>query len=98
LFSDSPFAKTRARLKALIEAKNGFELAQKDLEIRGPGSFSGVKQWGIPDLAMENLKNIALVEQTKAAAKKILQKDPELKSYPLLREKLEKFKEKIHLE
>jgi len=98
LFSDSRSVKTRARLKALLEAKNGFELAQKDLEIRGPGSFSGVKQWGIPDLAMENLKNLVLVEQTRVAAKEILQKDPELKNFPLLRQKLEKFKEKIHLE
>jgi len=98
LFSDSLSAKTRARLKALIRAKNGFELAQKDLEIRGPGSFGGIKQWGIPDLAMQGLKNFALIEQARTAAKKILEKDPELKNHALLRQKLEKFKEKIHLE
>lgn len=98
LFSDSPSIKTKARLKALLKAKNGFELAQKDLEIRGPGSFTGIKQWGIPDLAMENLKNLDLIEKTREAAKKILEQDSELKRYPLLKEKAERFKEKIHFE
>jgi len=47
---------------------------------------------------MASLKNIELVEKTREAAKKILTKDPELKKYPLLRGKLEEFREKIHLE
>jgi ATP-dependent DNA helicase RecG len=41
LFTDSPSSKTRQRLKALITSENGFKLAEKDLEIRGPGDFSG---------------------------------------------------------
>jgi ATP-dependent DNA helicase RecG len=98
LFTESSAKKTRERLKALLESESGFELAEKDLKIRGPGQFFGSKQWGIPDLAMSSLTNVFLVEKTKEAAKKILEKDFELKNYPLLREKLENFKREIHLE
>ena len=98
LLTDSPGQRTRQRLKAILKAEDGFELSQKDLDIRGPGEFSGKKQWGIPDLAMDSLKDFALVERVKASAKEILEKGPSLKKYPLLREKLEEFERKIHLE
>jgi ATP-dependent DNA helicase RecG len=98
LFTDSPAKRTQQRLKALITSENGFELAEKDLEIRGPGEIFGARQWGIPDLAMDSLKDIFLVEKTKTAAKEILEEDPELKRYPLLKEKLEEFRQRIHLE
>jgi ATP-dependent DNA helicase RecG len=85
-------------LKAIISSENGFQLAEKDLEIRGPGDLTGVRQWGIPDLAMASLKDIFLVEKTRQAAKEILTEDPELKKYPLLRGRLEEFRKRIHLE
>ncbi len=98
LLTDSPAKRTGQRLRAIVKAESGFELAEKDLEIRGPGSLYGVKQWGIPDLAMENLKNIALVEKTREAAKEILQESPDLKKYPPLRERLKTFQKRIHFE
>jgi len=98
LFTDSPAKKTKLRLKALITSENGFALAEKDLEIRGPGEIFGKSQWGIPDLAMNSLKDIFLVEKAKKAAKEILAEDPELKKYPLLREKLSQFRQRVHLE
>ena len=98
LLTDSPTGKTNLRLKALVNCENSFELAEKDLAIRGPGDFSGARQWGIPDLIMGSLKDIFLVEKTRNIAKEILTQDPLLKNYPLLRERLSKFREKIHLE
>jgi ATP-dependent DNA helicase RecG len=99
LFMDSENQKTNRRLKALIESENGFKLAEKDLEIRGPGDFLGKRQWGIPDMVMESLvKNMPLVEKTKQAAKEILERDPLLKNYPILKEKLNEFGERIHWE
>ncbi len=98
LFTDSHAKKTFQRLKALMSSENGFELAEKDLEIRGPGDFSGVRQWGIPDLAMASLKNIHLVEKTRNSAKEILDQDPALKKHPLLLQKLGRFRERVHLE
>ncbi len=98
LFTDSPSRKTHQRLKALVTCENGFDLAEKDLEIRGPGDFSGLRQWGMPDLAMASLNNLPLVEKTREAAKKIIEEDPNLKKYPVLREKLKSFHQRIHLE
>jgi ATP-dependent DNA helicase RecG len=98
LFTDSPAIKTKARLKALLTSKNSFELAEKDLKIRGPGDFFGQRQWGIPDIAMNSLTNIFLVEKTRETAKEILEEDPYFKKYPLLRERVDNFQQKIHLE
>ncbi len=86
------------RLKALVNCQSGFKLAQKDLQIRGPGEFKGTRQWGIPDLTMESLKDISLIEKTRTAAKELLEKDPHLKTHPLLLEKVKRFHERIHLE
>jgi len=98
LFTESPAKRTAQRLKALLSSENGFELAEKDLMIRGPGDFSGGRQWGIPDLSMASLKDIFLVQRSRNAAKEILEEDPELKKYPLLRTRLKEFRERIHLE
>jgi len=98
LFTESPAKKTNLRLQALLDSGDGFQLAEKDLEIRGPGEIFGVRQWGIPDLAMASLKDIFSVEKARKAAKDILEKDPELKKYPLLRKRLEVFQKRIHLE
>jgi ATP-dependent DNA helicase RecG len=98
LFTTSPDQLNRQRLKALVESESGFKLAQIDLEIRGPGSFTGTRQWGIPDLMMDSLKDMKLVEKTREAAKEILTEDPLLKKYPLIEARLKKFGENIHLE
>lgn len=97
-FTDSSAKNVQARLRALLESHSGLQLAQKDLEIRGPGSFVGLKQWGLPDLAMEGLKNLSLVEKTRNAAIQLLSKDPNLNNYPDLKKRLKEFKMKIHLE
>jgi len=86
------------RLKALISCQNGFELAEKDLAIRGPGDFLGSRQWGFPDLTMASLTDASLIEKVRAEANELLNEDPELKKYPLLQKKLEQFRKRVHLE
>jgi ATP-dependent DNA helicase RecG len=98
LFTTSPDQLNRKRLKAMVELDNGFKLAEKDLEIRGPGSLYGSSQWGVPDFAMAGLFNIFLVEKTRNSAKEILDKDPELLNYPTLKEKLKSLEKRIHFE
>jgi len=98
LFTTSPDQLNRKRLKALVESDNGFELAQKDLEIRGPGSLYGTQQWGMGDMAMQGLSNVFLVEKTRQAAKEILEKDPNLNNFQELKERLKIFQQKIHFE
>ncbi|HBT81494.1 TPA: DNA helicase RecG, partial [Candidatus Giovannonibacteria bacterium] len=88
IFTESSSKRTLARLNALLTAKNGFELAEYDLKFRGPGELSGKKQWGISDMGMEALKNLKMVEAAREEAQVILEKDPELKNYPLLSAKI----------
>jgi ATP-dependent DNA helicase RecG len=90
--------KASSRLKALVKIQNGLELAEKDLKIRGPGQFLGTKQWGLPDVAMSALDNLSLVEIARETAKEILQGDIELKKNPILKKRVQKFQQKIHLE
>ncbi|PIZ87957.1 MAG: DNA helicase RecG, partial [Candidatus Nealsonbacteria bacterium CG_4_10_14_0_2_um_filter_39_15] len=86
------------RLKSMVASQDGFELAEKDLRLRGPGDLTGQRQWGIPDFVMASLKDIELVEKTRNAAKEILEKDPELKKYPLLKKEAEGLRQRVHLE
>jgi ATP-dependent DNA helicase RecG len=89
---------TMARLKALVTAKNGFELAEQDLLQRGPGELSGARQWGISDIGMEALKNLKLVEAARTEALELIKKDAELKSQPQLREALNSRVQAMHFE
>jgi ATP-dependent DNA helicase RecG len=98
VFTESNGPKTRERMKAFVTAKNGFELSEFDLAQRGAGELYGRKQWGISDLAMEAIKNIKMVEAAREEAVRIIEKDPELKRFPLLRQYLESQTEKIHFE
>lgn len=98
LFTESQSETTTARLNALIEAKNGFELAEKDLALRGPGQFLGEKQTGVPDSTMQSLSDMRLVKAARDSAQQILKQDPELAQYPLLKERLNEIKRKVHLE
>jgi ATP-dependent DNA helicase RecG len=94
LFSDYP---TR-RLNAMLKFDSGFELAEKDLEIRGPGEVFGSQQWGAPDLAMASLADVFLVEKSRNAAKAVLQNDPSLARHPDLGARIQHFRNRAHLE
>ena len=98
LFTDSKSATGKERLKILKDAKNGFELAEKDLQIRGEGSLTGTKQWGISDLGMEAIKNLKMVEAARTESQNILKTDPALNKHPLIKEGLLKRENNIHFE
>jgi ATP-dependent DNA helicase RecG len=88
VFADSKTDKTVQRLKAFKNSSNGFELAEFDLKLRGPGELSGNKQWGISDIGMEALRNLKMVEAARAEAEYLLSQDESLAKFPLLKEKL----------
>jgi len=98
LFTSSNKEKAKKRLEALLTSKDGFELAEKDLELRGPGDFLGGRQWGAADFTMDALKNRELVEEARETAKEILGKDPSLKKNPFLKKRILSLKQKLHLE
>ncbi|MDO8729095.1 MAG: helicase-related protein, partial [bacterium] len=98
VFAETKSPKTVERLKALKTAKNGFELAEFDLLQRGAGVLAGTKQWGLSDLGMEAVKNIKMVEAARTEAAKIIESDPALTKYPLLKKHLDSSTNKIHFE
>jgi len=98
IFTDSKNQKALDRLKALGRAKNGFELAEMDLELRGAGELGGGKQWGISDIGMEALKNLKMVEAARAEALVLVLADPDLKNHPRLAEILLHRHREIHFE
>lgn len=91
LFTESATKSVQERLGAIVKAKNSFELAERDLQIRGPGEFLGTRQSGIPDYLMNALKNLELVQLARDEAKKILEKDPNLNSHLLIKNRLVEF-------
>jgi ATP-dependent DNA helicase RecG len=86
LFTDSKSASTNDRLKALAQSANGFELAERDLELRGSGELYGGRQWGITDVGMEALRNLKMVEAARNEARTLIKTDPELTNTPLLKD------------
>ena len=98
LLSSTSEKSVNQRLKALVECDDGFDLAEKDMKIRGPGEFFGVKQSGLPDLAMASLANVDLIKKARLEARLLLKEDPSLKNCPLLCERLESFQKITHFE
>ena len=69
----------RERLRAMVETSDGFEIARRDLEIRGPGEFLGARQSGAPLLRFADLvEDVELLEWARALAPKMLDQHPEL--------------------
>ena len=67
------------RIKAMTRTNDGFELAEADLEIRGPGEFFGTRQSGLPDFKIANiLRDASLLEMAKSEANRLAKADPSL--------------------
>jgi len=80
LLYGTPLSDTgKARLKAMLETADGFEIARRDLEIRGPGEFLGARQSGAPLLRFADLVlDEALAHQARAAATLLLTQYPQV--------------------
>lgn len=69
------------RLKKMVETTDGFEIAEADLKLRGPGDFLGTKQSGLPEFKYADIvEDRLLLESAKNCARDVIQSDPELKS------------------
>lgn len=78
LISDS--AENNARLKTMCMTLDGFEIADKDLALRGPGDFIGNRQHGLPELHIANLEtDLSVLRSAGMQAKNLLDADPLLK-------------------
>ena len=85
-------------MKAFTTAKNGFELAEYDLALRGAGELAGGHQWGVSDIAMEALKNLKLVEAARTEAARLVAEDPALLQHPTLALRAATADKEMHLE
>ncbi len=98
--SDSETAKERNRI--MCRSSDGFEIAEADLRLRGPGEIFGTRQHGLPELHLSDLiRHGDVLEKAKEAAKKIIEEDPTLskEKYQKLKERVKKmFGEEIKLE
>jgi ATP-dependent DNA helicase RecG len=83
----------RERLEALTATDDGFELAEEDLRLRGPGEFWSTRQSGLPQLRVAQLGDVATIQLARQAAQEVLARDPKLETqaYFLLREQVQRF-------
>ena len=88
LFTDSNAENSLKRLKSMEKVHVGFELAEIDLKMRGPGEIFGLKQSGFINLKIADLSNRQLISVAQLEAKRLTSEDPRLKSFPLLAEKV----------
>lgn len=95
LFTESASESTARRLFALTSSKDGFELAEEDLKMRGPGEVYGTRQHGLPDFRFANLLDYPKVKAARKAAEMVVDK---LADYPKLAKKLSSFESSLHLE
>jgi ATP-dependent DNA helicase RecG len=91
LFTDSKNEKTLERLTALTKIQNGFELAEKDLELRGPGELLGVKQSGrIDETMVRVISDPRIIKEVRETAEKFVSQ-ADINNYPALAEKITEF-------
>lgn len=93
LFPKNYSEDSKIRLSAMTQFSSGFKLAEIDLQLRGPGEIFGLKQSGIPDLKMASLTDSKTIGLARKAAQSLIDKDPHLSQYSILKKKLEELEE-----
>jgi ATP-dependent DNA helicase RecG len=78
LIPDSNATAENERLQVMTETNDGFILAERDLEQRGPGQFLGTRQSGFAELQMANMSDVRLIEKARTYAQALFEKYPEL--------------------
>jgi ATP-dependent DNA helicase RecG len=81
LFEDGIDEEGSQRLQAVATTQSGFDLAELDLRLRGPGDVAGLRQHGLPEMRAADLLDFVLGQRARAAAIGWLDRDPELTAY-----------------
>ncbi len=98
LFAGTANEFTRKRLEAVVNSNDGFELAEKDLELRGPGEIMGTRQSGYIPLKIAKLTDRKTLNLARIEAERLLMEDAKLTKYPALRGRVETLAKDAHLE
>ena len=80
LLADDPTPDAEERLSIMERTRDGFELAEADLQLRGPGDLFGTAQSGMPTLRVASLLDAPLIDAARKEAEALLDADPDLKS------------------
>ncbi len=94
LVSDTKTKVAKERMKTMTESEDGFVISEKDLKLRGPGEFFGIRQHGLPELKIADLyKDMAILKEAQAAAAELLKRDRLLEAaeHQLLKEHIGRY-------
>ncbi|MDR0569700.1 MAG: ATP-dependent DNA helicase RecG [Clostridiales Family XIII bacterium] len=94
LITDGKSEEIKERMDVMVSTEDGFKIAEKDLELRGPGEFFGVRQHGVPPLKIASfIKHLKVLEAVREEAAKLLEDDPQLVKIQnrAFRERIESF-------
>ena len=95
LFTESDATRGLERLRYFETTNDGFKLAEKDLEMRGPGEVYGMEQSGMMQLRLAKLTDQEILKKARAAARELV---PRLNKYPAVIDKLSQWEKTVHLE
>jgi ATP-dependent DNA helicase RecG len=86
VFADAKSADARRRLAALCATRDGFELAEIDFQLRGPGDLFGTRQHGLPPLRIADFqRDGAVMAEARESARRVVSADPGLDAPPYAR-------------
>lgn len=98
LFAESANEHTKDRLSAVVRSNDAFELAEIDLELRGPGEILGQSQSGFIPFKIAKFSDKKLIKLARAEAEALLDRDPKLSGSQLLKQKVAELAKDAHLE
>ncbi len=95
LFTDSFSSRVKERLSFFEKASDGFKLAEKDLELRGPGEVYGTAQSGLANLRLAKMTDFEIIKKAREAAREIA---PNLEKFSTIVKKVKEWETAVHLE
>ncbi len=98
VFSETDSEKSLERLRLFEKERNGFVLAEKDLEMRGPGEVFGTAQSGMMHLKLARLTDRVLIQKSRDVARWLFEKDATLARWPTVAAYFETWQREVHLE
>ena len=91
LLSESPSSDAEQRMDVLVRTNDGFQIAEADLRLRGPGDYFGTRQSGLPTLKMARLDDRDILASARSEARDLLDSDPGLTKHPALAESVSRY-------